>query len=148
MWTAGVVLGLSVAAWVVSLFCVCWLQAGYPAQSIALDRGLLIWHNQGAMGPTAKPGLSIYGLGRPRFWWPDGPRQRQWVRASRDEQVIYFYYFVLPLWMPALGAMLLLGGGYLAGGRGRLRVDAGLCPTCNYDLTSIDGVCPECGSER
>jgi hypothetical protein len=35
-----------------------------------------------------------------------------------------------------------------AGWRRRRRTRRGRCPTCGYDLTGIDGVCPECGGER
>ncbi len=30
----------------------------------------------------------------------------------------------------------------------RFRPFENACPTCGYDLTGIDGVCPECGKKR
>ena len=32
--------------------------------------------------------------------------------------------------------------------RSRVRHRRGHCPTCNYDLTGLDGVCPECGTPQ
>ena len=53
---------------------------------------------------------------------------------------------VLPLWLPALAALV---PGSLALRRfvARKRRRSGSCPACSYDLTgNVSGVCPECGT--
>lgn len=46
------------------------------------------------------------------------------------------------------GTLLLARGSLwlLLGGRRRSRMRQGLCGRCGYDLTGVDGVCPECGT--
>jgi hypothetical protein len=64
--------------------------------------------------------------------------------AGRDESVTA----TVPLWMPVAATALLPGaraGIWWRRRKGRRR-DAGLCPTCGYDLRATPGRCPECGT--
>lgn len=59
----------------------------------------------------------------------------------------------LPYWPGLIAdtlvfALLFVGLHQLvAWGRRKRRRERGHCPTCGYDLTGIDGVCPECGGQ-
>jgi len=145
MWAAGVVLVVSVAAWVVSLFSVKWLDAGFPALSVSLDNGVMQIHNHGPSGPSSRPGWHALGHDRPRLWWPSGVEWVEWVRAP--DGTLFFDVFV-PLWIPGAAAAILLAPTWFAAHRERRRCQLHSCTTCRYDLTGITGPCPECGGEK
>ena len=53
--------------------------------------------------------------------------------------------FDLPLWCPCLIGVFFMLPAY---SRLRRQRAGHICSLCGYDLTGIDGVCPECGDER
>lgn len=149
MWAAGVVLILSVAAWVTSHFRVQWAASAPPGPfglplrqtpHASLEYGLATLSNEN----TTVSGWEVWGFTREHYWWPKNS----------------FFYYVnarntppqwgvfIPIWIPAACSGLTLGAMIMIGRRGRAFTRVGHCPTCHYDLTGIDGVCPECGSER
>ncbi|MCC7387300.1 MAG: hypothetical protein IT431_00885 [Phycisphaerales bacterium] len=146
MLAAGVVLAISSAAWVTSLFRVHWASPIAPGRfgpplrqtpNASLENGLAIFCNE----QTTVSGWQAWGFSREHYWWPKSK---------------FFYYvhprnrgprwgICIPLWIPAACSGLTLGGLLVIGRRGRALARKGHCPTCNYDLTGITGVCPECG---
>ncbi len=136
MRTAGVVLGLSVAAWTISLFRVEWA----APRSVALFNGELIVYDNSIV---AESHWYIAGydaeFSKPRWRWSQIGTQYGGGRSL---------YVRLPLWMPTACSGLALGGLLVIDRRPRALACVHRCPTCNYDLTGIDGVCPECGGER
>jgi hypothetical protein len=134
MWAAGVVLVVSVAGWLLSLACV---GCESPFGEFWVTRGELAlfgyrrqqWH------------FFSEGFAPPLFQWP---RWRPGVNGA-------FWLLVIPLWMPASSAGIVLGLGWRRARsvqRRRVRTQLGLCPSCRYDLSGITGPCPECGNER
>ena len=53
--------------------------------------------------------------------------------------------WVLPFWIPLMLATFTLWLVWRVGHTARQRALEGHCLTCGYDLTGIDGTCPECG---
>ena len=131
MWAAGVVLGLSVTVWVVSLYNLCWVMD---------DSGWMVGVGQGCIGVFGpreelpnKPGWYSLAFSWSQVWMPR--KVEPWGLA-------------MPLWMPVLAAGAVLGRMLYTGARAVRRTQVGHCPTCGYDLTGIDGVCPECGGQQ
>ena len=56
--------------------------------------------------------------------------------------------WILPLWMPLALFALVFWFVWRIGRQRRQAALAGHCPTCRYDLTGLDGVCPECGNSQ
>lgn len=54
---------------------------------------------------------------------------------------------VLPLWVPVQASLFVLWLAWRVGLERRAAALAGCCAACGYDLTGIDGRCPECGAE-
>jgi hypothetical protein len=140
--TAVMVLVVSAAAWMVSFFSVTWLEPGFPALRVSLSRGVLWIHNQGAMGPSAVSGWRVHGWDWSLRWWHGGLGFVEWTRGKDG---VPFFGLLVPLWMPAAAAALVLACTWFVGRSSRRNAGAGLCPTCAYDLTGITGPCPECG---
>lgn len=136
MWAAGVVLVLSVAAWVVST---CWfvgiagshggIQLG-DGDFVVYRGGFLRskgWH---IVARVEVPPERVFGefLTLP------------WEQPEYEARV--------PIWTLGIGAGVVLFGAWCFSRRDRLRAEAEHCRQCGYDLTGIDGVCPECGAGR
>ena len=83
-------------------------------------------------------GVFVHGFKPPDWPWPPWPRYGG-GRGGWD--------LSLPLYPVVLLAGLTLVGAWKAVPRRGTRVKTGLCETCRYDLTGIDGRCPECGLE-
>lgn len=69
------------------------------------------------------------GLG---LWWP-----RAWARSG-------YVCLGLPFWTLAAAGAVMLGADRLL----PRRLNPNACGRCGYDLTGIDGMCPECGGMR
>ena len=54
--------------------------------------------------------------------------------------------FVLPYWLALVAASVVLTPFVWLRRRRRSRRDAGLCPSCGYDLRATPDRCPECGA--
>jgi hypothetical protein len=52
---------------------------------------------------------------------------------------------IVPLWVPCMAAVITLWLVWRIGWERRQLARVGHCGACGYDLTGIDGVCPECG---
>ncbi|MCC7387317.1 MAG: hypothetical protein IT431_00970 [Phycisphaerales bacterium] len=120
-------LALSLAAWGASYSRSGWVTApgGYGvllddgAVYLSPGRTLVAWRDLGA------------GVQR-------GPSSRVF---SRNDVVV-------PLWLTFMLAAVALWAAWRFGFERRQRALAGCCVGCGYDLTGIDGVCPECGQGR
>ena len=127
MWAAGVVLVMSVAAWVASLWGLVWETefnrgASLYGGAFSVGRGN---HHVGA-------GFYVLGFERPYWTWPP------WPQISHLGIEVQIYPLVC-------ASAAVLWGTWLSGRTSRSRA-LGHCRTCGYDLTGIEGVCPECGS--
>lgn len=146
MCTAGVVLVLSALGLWVSASETRWnpQNPGAGAVGVGLVRGSLEMHNwmPFGRGPDAGEFSCVHRYPR-NWWWPD---QSGFVLSHQTSRGIR-WSVMIPLWIPAAGAALVLVAGFSFGrrARARARVRRGLCPACGYDLTGIHGVCPECG---
>lgn len=136
MWTARVVLVLSIAIWCLSLFWVSWTAQG--TLTLSLESGFVYIES-----PTVwDPGWDLRGYRHPRWWasdihivlvtFPDAP-----TAGSA----------YLPIWPAAAIAAIVLIGTGVTGRGGRIRARGCRCKACAYDLTGITGPCPECGKE-
>jgi hypothetical protein len=131
MWAAGVVLVVSVAAWVVSLWAPQWdAGSGFSLY--------LMWGDAIAFVPGFSD-YSTFGFGD--FDVPDWSLPQLDHTPSRT-------MILIPLWLPALIAAVAYTATFLAGRLHQRQVRLGGCHTCGYHLTGITGPCPECGSER
>ncbi|QKK09755.1 MAG: hypothetical protein HND58_17355 [Planctomycetota bacterium] len=136
MWAAGAVLVVSVAAWVASLWAITWAPTS-PGISVGLVRGFFWLHN---LGPFRGAGLHSVGWDWPPDWWFEDIGFFETRRFSTG----LGWSLYVPIWMAAAVSGALLVGAYW-NNRRHARSSVGHCPTCGYDLTGIDGVCPECG---
>jgi hypothetical protein len=134
IWAAGVGFAISASAWVGSLWLVSWGSGN--GGGVLLMRGeVIVCNNYPGFLP---PGWNAAGLvWPPEFlglptWSADGP----------------FWLLSINLCWPVAIMAALFGASVLFWKRNCASSEAAHCPTCNYDLTGIDGVCPECGSER
>ena len=147
MWAAGVVLVLSVASWAASLWGVGWnkpnpqWQAKPQTLNFRLEWGLAIVSNE-FLG--RRDGWFVTRFDWPRNWWPKN-RVFYYVHARNAPPQWGIY---IPIWIPTALSGLCLCGTLLIGRHRRALAHNALCPTCGYDLTGIDGVCPECGGKR
>ena len=133
MWAAGVVLVLSVAAWVAgSRWFVC--VAGHHG-GVQLDGGDVVAYSGGCL-------------------WSKGWHIASRVEAPPDRVFATFlplpwehpdHEVRTPIWTIGTCAGVGLLGAWYLGRRDRLWARAGQCGRCGYDLTGIDGPCPECG---
>jgi len=126
MWTARVVLVVSVAGWVASLHYWEW-NAG-PRAIVRL-----------AVGE-----LRVLGGEEKATRWRDKVTGVQVLRFPSGTS----WEVVLPLWIPTAAATSAHVATYFVSRRSRRWRCAGRCSACGYDLTGITGPCPECGSER
>jgi hypothetical protein len=134
MCAAGAVLALSVALWVASLWGIRWEAKG--GESVLLSGGWVMAVDMGyPQGPA--------GWHMRRFHWP-----LSWPEGVLCEWTARRKIVWVPLWIPAYAAALVLVPMWLVGRSRRRKHPGVLCPSCAYDLTSITGPCPECGSER
>jgi hypothetical protein len=138
------VLAVSVAAWVASLFrliCVSptssfYVYRGEVAYFHGIIAGMRGWHAQGVDWP-------VWNL----------PAGNRWLGFYEDFTqgsltLPTSWGIVVPLWIPAAGAVAVLIATYLIGRGERTRARAELCHSCGYDLSGLGGRCPECGQER
>ena len=67
----------------------------------------------------------------------------RWSRSGR------FYQGQVPLWLPALLALLATATAWRTDAKYLRRTRAGLCPACGYDRAGLvaGAVCPECGKQ-
>lgn len=54
--------------------------------------------------------------------------------------------WALPFWIPLMLSSVALWAVWRIGYERRQLAMAGCCGACGYDLTGIDGMCPECGA--
>jgi hypothetical protein len=151
MWAAGIVLGLSVAGMCASTLGLTWSSHNRRAAKVELElsSGSIVVRNRvppSPDSPFAGHG-NLIGLSEapPHWLWPERSR---FVSIDSQSSGRTLWVAVLPLWMPTALAATVLGCVWHPGQIRTLRADRGHCPTCNYDLTGIDGVCPECGRPR
>lgn len=142
MWAAVVVLGLSAGGLLLSL-------AGpfysNPPRGVAatLADGRLVVLGDDDLNPARAPYWQWDGPSAPLWAWPTGNRLGGLGYTSGS-----LWGLFIPLWLPAAASALVLGGVFITRKRSDKPSASHSCPTCYYDLTGVDGVCPECGSER
>ena len=136
MWAAGVVLVLSVAAWVVSLWGPEVRTRG--GTSFLLAAGLLAAHPDDNLDATER---RVHGFRASLYWWPPGGMDFFGRQGG-------MWWGCFPLWMPATASGAVLVGLWVVGVHQRRRAMAGHCNRCGYDLSGIIGPCPECGREK
>lgn len=115
MWTAGVVLVVSVAAWCVSFWTVAWAP-GAGRVALALWKGCLSLWDVGegrAFGPR---GLSSRGVSWPPRWWFDDRNPFFSWRPATSWRGATWRLFV-PLWIPSATASVVLVAMLLDGRR-------------------------------
>jgi hypothetical protein len=133
-WAAGVVLVVSVAAWVVSIFGAEWRAgsrlllslAGGEIQALAGEVDAIGWEydSAGLIWPVWRlPFLIDLGGG-------------------------YLWGLVVPLWVPASLAGVTFGTMCRLRRRGGAGTGERHCGAYGYDLTGIIGRCPECGARQ
>lgn len=102
----------------------------------------------GGYGVLLDDGAVYLGKGA-RVYSVLGASQAVTVRPALGTPPIYIKTgFVLPLWLTFMLAAVALWAAWRFGLERRQAALVGRCVGCGYDLTGIDGVCPECGSER
>ncbi|HZW06480.1 MAG TPA: hypothetical protein VFF65_05100 [Phycisphaerales bacterium] len=133
MWTAGLVLVVSVAAWLGSV--AGWEWRAGPRLVLILTCGEV----RALVGAVDSIGWEYDSAG---VAWPLWRLPKLIEVGSWD-----LWALIMPLWVPAMVASAVLGGMCL---RDLVigRAAAGCCRACAYDLTGITGPCPECGKER
>jgi hypothetical protein len=143
MWGAGVVLTVSVVAWVLSMF--------RPSLAIPYPRWTRLFLAEGGLEVrrTMIPGESHWTgyVGLYHSWWPrarlkEAPIVVDMSRLTMRNGVTGHIF--VPLWIPLAASCGVLVTARLVS----CGVPAGICPSCSYDLSGITGPCPECGSER
>jgi hypothetical protein len=103
-------------------------------------------------GPTA---LALYDGNLSVSWQPRVPYRPRWAGQINRHGFRYNLYSDgsgyawAPLWtlgaLLAVAAAAVLAGYVVRAARRRRRVQAGLCPSCGYDLRATPQRCPECG---
>ena len=132
------VLGLSVTAWMLSLLLFVGWTDTFGSSHFRLHRGNLVGGRSDLGGLMPPAGWTF-------LWSPDAPRWRlPGVGLPRFQGRSLLWHAVVPLWIPAVVSASILSVPWTW----KRRSHIGHCPTCGYDLTGIDGVCPECGSPR
>jgi hypothetical protein len=126
------------AIWVVSAwYCIGW---GSPEGSFAQVAGgcCYIGHFERNARLLAPLGWQRGRWNIPFEWWC-------WSWRSGKDWVV-----IVPLWVPAIGALVLTAVPWRLDALARRRARAGLCPKCRYDLRglSVGAPCPECGGVR
>lgn len=138
------------AAAVLAVSAACWLARpnAYRAPQdgtwwVGVSRGC-VWGGQ----PDLSPGKELVSLPG-----ASSLRRLPWYRRVcwrpqiwTDPSYAGFWAILIPLWIPAGGASIVLGSAFFISRRERIRVQDGHCPSCGYDLTGITGPCPECGA--
>jgi len=144
MWAAGVVLVVSVVAWVTSLANIGCIQG--DGVGAWLHRGELHLNNLAAHAPfEMERGWHVEGLAWPRWRWPVGEHVLGFYDEVRPPGI---WRVQIPLWVAITLAAVAFTPAYFAGYKGRRWRATRHCTTCRYDLTGLTGPCPECGKER
>jgi hypothetical protein len=117
-----------------------WRGSGPQNKWISLKGGrLVIGTARDVLAGLPAPGWHVYREGWPFYfefrWWFD------WKRSP------FATLFAVPLWVPAVFALLLAASAWRLDTLARRRTRAGHCPSCGYDLTGLiaPAPCPECG---
>jgi len=139
MWTAGVVLAVSVAAWVAGRWPIYWQSRNGSGFALSYGR-LFIWIDLNAVR-NYDAWWSLRGEYR-RTPWFHGPFVFGEIWRLKEGAI------QLPLCMPATTAGIVLAGTWAWGRQASVRARCGYCASCGYDLTGLTGPCPECGKER
>jgi len=142
MWAAGMVLVLSVVAWMISLIVqIEWSVPPAAGDShFSLQYGKLRCGTFDYRGYMPPPGWSAYcEPGAPQWDWPSV----QFLRSSRAS---HLWLLHLPLWVPALSAGVVCGAVIIIERWNGRR--AGHCAAGGYDLVGISGPLPECGRQQ
>lgn len=127
------------AAWVASLWVPTWaVWSGDERVDYYLWGGTAIRKSWG-INPTHVPetGFSTFGPVPPVWDWPPWPHRIIFPGPRTT--------WVMPMWPLILVAGATFAGTHLTARRRRRWGRDGKCLACGYDLTGIDGVCPECG---
>ena len=131
-WGGAAVTVLLVVVWIASKS---WYLRCFGADSITIVHlGALTRWVGGASGPQRFYMSWDWGANTPHeiLWW------------FRNEPG----FWCLPLWVPALIALILTVPAWRLDTLARRRARVGFCPKCNYDRTGLaaGAVCPECGT--
>lgn len=124
------------AVWIASAwFYIQWI--GSAGTFVMVGHGVVIvrWA-PAAGGKVPPPGLRAGRMARGMVWWHGTTRAG--VRSAIG----------IPIWMPAVVALLLSAGAGALDARDRRRIRHVLCPACRYDRRGLPPAapCPECNA--